>query len=526
MSITSLTFLAFVALAVGLYYAAPRRYRWVALLLASAAYYLICDFRLAGWFVLTSLSIWGCGLLIGRQEAAYQRRLSAGEGLDREARRALKKKNARTKTAYAWLAAAFNLAIWFAFKFTDLIIAAVNRRFSASFSLLGLALPLGISFYTFQAISYVVDVSKGKCPVQRNYFKLALWLGFFPQMLQGPFCRYSETAEQLYTPHDLQYENLRSGAQLMLWGYFKKMVIADRAAQIVQTVFGQPAQYRGAALVIGALAYAFQLYGDFSGGIDIMTGAAEMLGIHLPVNFTRPFFSLSVAEYWRRWHITLGAWFRDYVFYPLSMSKAAQRVGKKTRAWFGAQTGKLLPTCAVTLIVWTMNGIWHGTGRRFAVYGFYQGLLMSLGILAAPLTARLIRRLRINPGSFSWKLWQGVRTFTLMLFGRVLYKAPSVMEALRMWRSMIVDFDLRSIAGSGLYSLGLDAHELFILLMALLVLLGVSILQERGVRIREAVARQNLVFRWLLYLAALFAVILFGAYGEGYHPSEFVYAQF
>ena len=331
MNIVSLLYLAFVAVVALAYFITPRRFRWVTLLIASVANYLSYDLKLAVWMFITSVTIYVGGLLIDRQEQKFAAQLKVRTDLDRAGKRALKKQNERVKKRWAALVAAVNIAIWVVFKFADLFITALNKYLSGNLSLWHLVLPLGISFYTLQAISYVVDLSRGKCEVQRNYFKLLLWLCFFPQMLQGPICRYRETAPQLYEPHDFDYRRVKFGMQRMLWGYFKKLVIADRVVSVSEKVFGNSGDYQGLVFVIGALAYTIQIYADFSGGMDIISGAAEILGVNMPVNFERPYFSKSISEYWRRWHITLGAWFRDYVFYPLSISRWAQKLTTSLR---------------------------------------------------------------------------------------------------------------------------------------------------------------------------------------------------
>ena len=242
MNIVSLLYLAFVAVVALAYFIMPRRFRWVTLLIASVANYLSYDLKLAVWMVVTSASIYVGGLLFDRQERRYTARLKAQTDLDRAGKRALKKQNERVKRRWAALVAAINIAIWVVFKFADLFITTLNKYLSSELSLWHLVLPLGISFYTLQAVSYVVDLSRGKCEVQRNYFKLLLWLCFFPQMLQGPICRYRETAPQLYEPHDFDYRRVKFGMQRMLWGYFKKLVIADRVVKVSEEVFGNSGQ--------------------------------------------------------------------------------------------------------------------------------------------------------------------------------------------------------------------------------------------------------------------------------------------
>ena len=526
MSLTSLKFALFVlGTAVG-YFIVPKKVKWCWLLICSTAFYFLQGVALSVWMYVSAASIYVCGLLIGREDARCKARIDALDKADRAQKKLLRQKSTRVKHAWLLVAVVVNVGIWVVFKFTDLIIADINKAFSTSFSLWNLALPLGISFYTFQAVSYVVDVSRGKCEVQKNPLKLALWLSFFPQMFQGPICRYGETAEQLYTPHPFEYRRVTFGIQMVIWGLFKKLVIADRVAVVVNQVFGDIGAYAGFVQLFAAVAYTVQIYCDFSGGIDVVNGVAEILGIALPKNFERPFFSRSVAEFWRRWHITLGGWFRDYVFIPLSISKPANALSKWARKVFGQQFGKMLPTYIALLIVWLLNGVWHGTGKRFALFGLYQGILIMLGMQFEPLFKKLIARLHVNTECFSWRFWQMLRTTILMMFGRLIYRAPDFPSAVRIVKRMFSVFNPWVLTDGTLFTLGLDAWELFIIFVSLIVLLAVGVLQERGVRLRETIARQNLPFRWAVYLAAIFTVILLGYYGKGFNPADFIYANF
>ncbi len=526
MNIVSLFYLAFVALVALAYFVSPLRLRWVVLLGASLVIYLYCGRKMIVWMLLTSLTIYAGGMLMDRQEQKYLRQMQAQPNLDRNGKRALKKQNERVKRRFAALVAAVNIVIWVVFKFSDLFISSLNHSFSTNLSLLNLALPLGISFYTLQAISYVVDISRGKCEVQKNYFKLLLWLCFFPQILQGPICRYRETAHQLYEPHDFDFLRVKFGMQRMLWGFFKKLVIADRVVTVSNQVFANSARYEGVIFVIGALAYTIQIYADFSGGMDIISGTAEILGVNMPLNFERPYFSRNIAEYWRRWHITLGTWFRDYVFYPLSISRAAQTLSKHCRKWFGPNLGKMIPTYLAMVLVWLLNGIWHGAGAQFVAFGMYQGILIVLGMQFEPVFEWIINKFNIRTDCFSWRLWQRLRTLALIMGGRIIFKANGLPEAARIAGSIFTTRNWWVLTDGTIFTLGLDAWEMFVLFVAVLVLLTVSILQEKGIHIRETLEKQNLLFRWAFTIAAVVAVVLLGVYGLDLDLSGFVYAGF
>lgn len=526
MSISSVVYLAFVFVVVLIYYLFPKKLQWVWLLVASTAFYLNNGLKTAMWLYVTTAVVYLCGLMQTKADEKGQAELDALVNADRAMKKQIKRKTARQKLIYIIASAAICIGIWVVFKFTDIMLMTINRLFSKSLSLFNLTLPLGISFYTFQAVGYTIDIYRGKCKAQRNPLKLALWLSFFPQMIQGPICRYNETANQLYEGHRPEYRRIKFGVQLMIWGFFKKLVIADRIATITNTVFYNTNRHEGIVLFWGLLAYTIQLYCDFSGGIDIITGVAQCLGIDLPQNFRRPYFSRSVGEYWRRWHITLGAWFREYVFYPLSISKTAAKLGKRTSKIFGPQLGKMIPTYIALMIVWILNGIWHGTGKQFVAYGLYQGTLIILGMQTAPLWSRVLEKLRVNTNCFSWRLWQMTRTTLLMIFGRLLYKASSLRSAVRVFKSILTVHNYWVITDGTLFTLGLDAWEMFVLFLAMLVLLTVSILQEKGYHLRETIERQNLVFRWALYITAVISIILLGVYGSVYDASAFIYAGF
>lgn len=219
----------------------------------------------------------------------------------------------------------------FVLKYLGFTLEAFARLFGREGFTLELVLPLGLSFFTFQAVGYVVDCYRGQVEPERNFGKYALFVSFFPQIIQGPISRFGDLEHQLCAERSLDWDKLKYGIQLAMWGYFKKLVIAERAGVVADAVFGDVWNWHGSVMAFGTLAYCVQLYCDFSGGIDITRGVAQMLGIDLAENFKRPIFALSLQDYWRRWHITLGSWMRDYVFYPLALSKPFRRVGSVAR---------------------------------------------------------------------------------------------------------------------------------------------------------------------------------------------------
>jgi D-alanyl-lipoteichoic acid acyltransferase DltB (MBOAT superfamily) len=339
---------------------------------------------------------------------------------------------------------------------------------------------------------------------------------------------------QLQAEHKFEYDNVKYGAQLMLWGLFKKLVIADRVAPIVATIFAEGFAYQGYHVFFGVLAYSFQIYGDFSGGTDITRGAAQMMGINLPVNFERPFFATSMADFWHRWHMSLGAWMREYVFYPVMLSKPVTAVSKRFRKRFGAHIGKIVPSVAAPMVVFFLMNIWHGLGAQRVVNAFYNAFIISSTVALTPVYKKLGEKLKVNTECFSFRLFQMARTFALLCVSRIITLAPSLSVAFDMLKAMLrsrifltatgLDFML---GGSGeIFTYGVSRRGMIVLLFAVLILLAVGILQETGVKIRETLAKQNLLFRWGIILALMVIVLVFGVYGPGYDPRAFIYGGY
>lgn len=223
---------------------------------------------------------------------------------------------------------------------------------------ISLVAPMGLSFYTLQVVGYLLDVSRGTCRAEKGLLRYALFASFFPQLVQGPINRYSDLAETLYTPKKFNYEQVTFGLQRMLWGLFKKLVIAERMSVIVGTIYGDFETYSGLYIVVGTVCFAFQLYTDFSGAMDIALGLSEALGIRMAENFDNPFFARSISEYWRRWHITLGTWMKDYVFYPLLKSNLFVSIGDRAKKRLGKKRGKKIPTYLGMVVLWFTVGFW------------------------------------------------------------------------------------------------------------------------------------------------------------------------
>ena len=282
-----------------------------------------------------------------------------------------------------------HIGILLVLKYTPFFAGNLNTLFQVfripvTLAIPSFVLPIGISFYTMQAVAYIFDVYRRKIPADRNLLRLALFMGFFPQIMEGPICRYSETAEQLWEAPKLRYQNVTFGVQRILFGMMKKIIIADRLNLFIKNVFSGYESYDGFVIAVSAVCYTIQLYMDFSGTMDLVIGSGQIFGMKLPENFQRPFFSKTISEFWKRWHITLGAWFKDYIFYPLSMSKPLKKLTSRARKRLGNHFGPLLAGAIALFCVWLCNGLWHGSGWNYIFFGMYHFGLILAGSMVSP----------------------------------------------------------------------------------------------------------------------------------------------
>ena len=389
---------------------------------------------------------------------------------------------------------------------------------------LNLLLPLGISFYTFQSMGYLIDIYYGRYKAEQNIFRFALFVSYFPQIIQGPISRFKDLSAELYKGADFDFYRIRSGFTRVLWGLFKKLVIADRLSAYVENSIAMRGTYQGMYLLLTVFFYSMQIYGDFSGGIDVALGVSEMFGITVAENFERPFFSNNIAEYWRRWHITLGTWFKDYIFYPLTVSKNLLRFSKWVRTHISEGLGKRIPLYLPMIAVWAATGMWHGSESRYVVWGLLNCFFLILGTEFEPVSLKLVDRFGLTEQSLWLKLYRVVKTFCLMAFLRVFDISESVPAAFQTIRDAFRfqgGFDWNIV----FTELGLPAQELWVAAAALLILLGVSLLQRRK-SIRERLSESP---SWLYSTAILVlftGVVVFGTYGMGYDAKAFIYLQF
>ncbi len=535
MSLNSLSFILFFAAVLLVYYLIPKKYQWVVLLVASYTFYLFSGIKQVLYIISTTLITYCAGRWMQKIRDDFQKQLDEmGDTVSKEEKKELKKQVSARIHSIQVGTILINLGVLSYVKYLNFFLGEINDLFTlfawdASVPLVNVIVPLGLSYYTFNSIGYLIDIGRGRLEAEKHIGKFALFLSFFPSIVQGPLFRYEDVGAQLKDEHDYKYENLKYGAQLMLWGFFKKLVIADRVALIANTVFSPEfTDFTGGQIWLGVIAYSFQIYGDFSGGIDITRGAAQMLGIDLPQNFARPFFATSMGDFWQRWHISLTMWMRNYVFFPVMLSKRVTNISKFVRNRFGKDAGKLVPSVITPFVVFFLINIWHGLGWQRIFNAIYMASLISSSVALSSFYKKLAEKLHVNTEAFSFRIFQMLRTFLLLCISRIITKAPSLSVALQMLKSAFTDISgiLAITADDGIYQLGLDQDGMIVAFIAILVLLVVGILQERGMKVRETLAEQNTLFRWGIYLLLIFAVLIFGQYGPGYDSSSFIYGRY
>ena len=540
MTYTSINFIFFVLLTALLYFALPlKKHKWIVLLAASIFFYLVAGYKYAMFILFTAISTYLIGLWIDKISKNSKAVLKKNKAeWDRETKKKYKNKVKVQKRLVMAFALVLNFGILAFLKYFNFFAGSLNDilgNFGINFSIptLALFLPLGISFYTFQSMGYIVDVYREKTAAEKNPLKFMLFVSFFPQIVQGPISIYDQLAHQLYEPHSFDFTRFKHGMMLILWGFFKKLIIADRAVIAINTVTDSYNSYGGSTLLFTILLYSVQLYADFSGGIDISRGVAQIFGIDMIDNFKRPYFSKSINEYWRRWHISLGAWLKNYLFYPVAMSNVFINASKKMKGTrfgktaAGAHIAKVLPTSVASLIVFLVVGIWHGADWKYVGFGLWNGLIIMVSILLQPVFDIILEKLHINPKAAWYSVFQMLRTFIIVLVGYVFDVAPGINESMNTFKLILTNQSFAQ-ARAQISELGLGKKDFIVILVGIIVIFTVSVIQERhpSTTIREMLDKKPFILRFALIFIGIMAVIVYGIYGSGYNPADFVYMQF
>ena len=529
MSYTNLTFLfVFLPIVILLYNLIPQKHRWKLLLLASYAFFWSISGKLIIYLLVATVVTYICGLKLRAKQEERDKKL---QDIEKEKKKELKHLYVKKQRKIIALGALILIGLLVVLKYTNFFGSNINNLFEAlnipiKLNIPRFIMPIGISFYTLQAVSYIVDVYKEKFNADKNLGRIALFLSFFPVIMEGPICRYDQVAEKLWSCERTNYKRLTFGSQRILFGLMKKALIVDRVNPFVLEVFNNYTNYDGGMIALGMILYTLQLYMDFSGVMDIVIGTAEIFGVTLPENFRQPFFSKSISEFWTRWHITLGTWFRDYIYYPVSLTQKCKNITSKMRKRIGNYYGPLIASGIALFCVWICNGLWHGAAWSFIFFGMYHFVLILLGRINEPLVKKINEKLHIDSKKLWYRIIQIVRTTILVFIGELFFRANGLKAGFEMFGKMISNFTFNSIGNGKVLSIGLDLQDFILIAVVVIIIFIIGILKEKDINIRESIASKKIVLRWAIYYTLIISIILFGTYGIGIVPLDPMYANF
>ncbi len=548
MSITSWDFVLFMSIVLVLYYTVFAKGRqWICLLLASVAFYLFSGPQNLVFLASTALTCWLGGRFLEKRERQFQElkksiktvagnqtaSLQSWEGNQEDPRKRIQGESRGTvkeqiKSAKAAMQSDKRRIL--------LLILLVNFGLLALVKYWGVAyrgwlLPLGMSFYTFQSVGYLLDVYNGKVKAEQSFLRYFLFISFFPQLIQGPIGRYDQLEPQLLTEHRPSFEGFKRAAILILFGLMKKYAIANMLSPAIAALLDEHIkELPGSAVVAGILMYSFQQYADFSGGIDMVTGAAMMFGITLAPNFRQPYFAVSLGDFWRRWHISLGAWMRDYVFYPFALLKPIQRFGKWVSKRFGKHLGVVLPASIANILVFFLVGIWHGLEGHYILWGLYNGLVIAISDICGPWFRQLGALLHMQGDTKGMRAFRIVRTFIIVNIGWYFDRIYQLGDCLHAFAVTVLpgQFGVGKCLGclqTILWQPGiLSGSKILVAVLGIAILAWIDWVHETGRTIYDSIAVRPRFFRWCAFWMMLFFVQLAMDYSNA--SSAFLYAAF
>ncbi len=502
-----LFYLGFVPFIMILYTVFPKKYRWLTLLFGSYVFFF-CYSKL---LILYNLVITLFTYLFGKKLSSMKK---APEGVDRKQ---FKKKKKRILV----LSVLLNLSVLVGLKYTNFIGGLIGGD---SWTTLHIVVPLGISYYTLQNISYLVDVSNKKIEGASSFFDLSLYNSFFLTIMEGPITRFNDMINQMKKGDSITAENFVFGVERVIWGLFQKLIIADRLNGVVNTLFSNY-QNSGTLCLFAAVLCTIQLYMDFKGTIDIALGLGKIFNIEITENFRQPFFAKNASDFWRRWHITLGAFLRDYVFYPVSLSKPTQILTKWCKKHLNKTIAKYIGPTIALFCVWMCNGLWHGANMTFIVYGLYYFVFMVIEMICEKPFEHWCETHHLSVNGIVVRTIRFIKLFVIVIVGEMLSRASTITIGWTMLKSIFMNFDVNELI-TIFPTLGLSYQEWVVVMIALLIVIVVSILKEKKISIHGLLYQMPIPLRYAVVYGLVFAIILFGAYGPGFDEVAMMYAGF
>ena len=525
---TELYLFVFLPLVVLVYHFSSQKMRRAVLILAGYIFFWSFSQWLVGYLLAVSGLVYGAGRWMEQLKETGKTR---SKGLPSKERSAVKKQYKAKEKRVLIAEIVILLGILAYLKYCNFFIQNINRIFAASGSGFhlnpqNLLIPIGISFYTLEAIGYMADVYWGRIKAEHNFGKVALFLGFFPQIMEGPISSWNDTADALWECRPVRSENLTKGIIRIAWGLFKKIVVADRLSVLVAAIYDDYTSYHGVMIVVVAIAYTLQLYMEFSGCMDIVIGSGNLFGVDLPENFRQPFFAGNASEFWRRWHITLGAWLKAYVFYPVSVSGLVKKWNHFARKHVGKYLTKMGIFAMTLFPVWMCNGLWHGAQWNYILYGMYYFVILLAGEAVAPVREMVLERFHLDCHALYWRVPQILKTWMIIFTGEMFFRAEGAAAGFHMFRSIFQGFELQKMWDGTLLEMGLNAADFAAVGFGILIVAVADILKERKLLNWDKLQEMKLPVRWILYYGLIFAVLLLGAYGTGYQQVDLIYAGF
>ena len=529
MSVTLFSFLAFILGTCALYFIIPKRFRWMLLLAASFVYYALTDLKSLAFILVTMTSVYVSARAM--EKINLQGEQARAEAADRAEKKAIRTRTKKKKRRVLLAALLLNFGILGVLKYTVFVLSMFglsmpNLGFFGNAAGTNFLLPLGVSFYTFQALGYVIDVYYGKVEAEKNFARFALFVSFFPQIIQGPISRFDQLAPQLYEGHDFDFTRAKRGLELMLWGYIKKLVVADRLYLSIWNIIDNWEKFSGLGILTAMLFYCVELYADFSGGIDISRGVCQIMGIELTPNFRQPFYATSISEFWRRWHITLGSWVRDYIFYPIATSRPYVRLQQRLRNHMTSEMAERVCMALTSLLTFLIIGIWHGAAWAYVIYGLWYGGLVAVSSLLGGVYDRFHKITHIPADCYPWKLFQRTRTFVIVILSFYLLLPPTPALSWAMLVKTFTDLELTQAAFHKVLTKLVFRKQFPVAVIGTLLIMLISALTEHGVDVRKALEKLPFPIEWAILLAGVLFVVIFGFYGAEYDGTSFIYQVF
>ena len=483
MQLVSAEFFVFLPIVVAINFIVPRKFKYIWLFITSLFFYASIDVKSTVVLVISIAMAYGFGLLL--------------------------EKNKQNKAILS-VTIAIHIAVLVACKYLNFIektFLSLTGRTEEAVNL-NLLATLGISFYMLKIIGYLIDVYRGDLVAEKNPLKVGLYVSFFPQITQGPIERAKNMLPQFNFPLTVDYDMLRDGILEIIWGYFLKLVVADRLAIYVNNVYADPMEAVGFTTLVATVFYTFEIYTDFAGYTHIAIGISRILGIDVMENFKCPYLASSIAGFWRRWHISLSTWLRDYLYIPLG----------------GNRKGTARKYLNI-MIVFLVSGLWHGAGWTFVVWGLLHGLFQVIGYILKPVRDWCVNVFKVERNAFSHRVLKVLVTFLLVNFAWVFFRASSLGEALLIIKNSLV-FTPWMLADGSLYKHGLDSADFFVAIVGLIIVVVTDLVNYNGFVIRERILKQGIWIRYIIVIAAIISILVFGIWGPGYDSAAFIYQQF